>query len=93
MIKVEGHDLWRGGQKIGYVSGNHIYSHTGQKIGYASGNHFYDHEGKKLGYVEGDFIYDVTGKQKMRIEDNHQHVEGGELTDAERAAVQFLLGD
>ena len=93
MINVMGHDLWRAGKKVGYVSGDYIYSHEGKKLGYASGNHIFDVTGRKLGYLEGDFIYDITGTQKMRIEDNRQHVEGGELSDLMRAAVRFLLGD
>lgn len=93
MITVKGRDLWRAGKKIGYVSGDHIYSHTGEKLGYVSGNHIYDRDNRKLGYLEGDFIRDVTGTQKMRIEDNHSHVEGGEISDTHRAAIRFLLGD
>ncbi len=94
MIDVRGNDLWRGGQKIGYVQGNNIFSHTGQKLGYVSGNHVYNaQDNRKLAYLEGDFIHDAQSNQKMRIEDSHQHVSGGELSDTHRAAVQMLLGD
>ena len=93
MIKIIGNDIMRGGQKIGYFSSNDVYSHEGKKLGYFEGNHIYNREGKKLGYLEGDFIYDMTGTRHWRIEDNHAHVEGGELSDVQRAAVRFLLGD
>lgn len=93
MIKIIGNDIMRGGEKIGYFSGNDIYSYEGKKLGYFEGNDIFDYENRKLGYLEGDFIHYINGEQKIRIEDNRQHVSGGELSDIQRAAVRFLLGD
>lgn len=94
MVNVIGNDIWRGGKKIGYINGNDIWSHDNKKLGYVSGNHVYSAaNNRKLLYLEGDFIKDPNGNEKMRIEDNHEHVIGGEISDVHRAAVRELLGD
>ena len=99
MIQVHGNELWRGGQKIGFVQGNKIFSHNPdgsfKEAGYVSDNHVYNaHDNRKMAYLEGDYVYDaLKPANKVRIEDNHQHVQGGEISDAHRAAVRMLLGD
>ncbi len=93
MINVSGHDLFRGGQKIGYIQNNDIFSHDGKKVGFVDGSHVFNRDGHKLAYLEGDYIYHTQDSQKIRIEDNHQHVSGGAISDTQRAAVRVLLGD
>lgn len=92
MINIVGNEIMRGGQRIGYLRGNDVFSHEGRKLGYVEGSRVFNYDGKKLGYLEGDFLNTADGKQ-IRIEDNHQHVSGGSISDAERAAVRLLLGD
>jgi hypothetical protein len=93
MIQIRGTDIYRAGQKIGYVEGNHIFSHEGKKLGFVEGNHIYNSNNQKLGYLEGDKIYDSTGKQHISIEANQQLIQGGEYSDTQRAAIRFLLGE
>lgn len=93
MINVSGKDLFRGGQKIGYIQGNDIFSHEGKKLGFVEGNHVFNHDGKKLAYLEGDYVHHTADSKKIRVEDNHQHVNGGAISDAQRAAARVLLGD
>ncbi len=93
MIKVQGHDFWRGGMKIGYIVSNYIYDHDGTKLGYSSGNNVYDMSGRKLAFLDGNYIYFVNDSHKMRIEDNEENVVGGDLTNVEKAAASILLGE
>lgn len=93
MINVSGKDLFRGGQKIGYIQGNDIFSHDGKKLGYVDSKHVFSRDGQKLAYLEGDYVYHTQDSKKMRIEDNHQHVNGGAISDVQRAAARVLLGD
>ncbi|MDO8504331.1 MAG: hypothetical protein Q7S36_00560 [Candidatus Liptonbacteria bacterium] len=94
MIDVRGNELWRGGQKIGYISDNDIFSNEGKKLGYVSGNAVYNaHDNKKLAYLQGNFVYDPVSGKKIEIEENREHVVGGQLSDVYRAAVRMFLGD
>ena len=92
MIRVSGHELTRGGQKIGSIQGDYIYSYEGHKLGSVQGTHVFDVSGNKLAWLEGDYIRTTSGKS-IRIEDNHEHVNGGEISDIQRAAIRILLGD
>ncbi len=92
MIKVIGNDFMRGGEKIGWIEGDHIFDHTGRKLGYASGNNIYDIGGMKIGWIEGDYLF-APGNKKIRLDEVHAEIQGGVLTEAQRAAVRVLLGD
>ena len=92
MIKIVGNNIWRGGEKIGWLQDDNVYSHENRKIGYFSDNDIYNQEGRKVGYIEGDYIKTVDGKE-IRLEDNREHVVGGSISDLARAAIRLLLGD
>ena len=93
MIKVIGNDFWRGGQKVGFLSGDHIIDHEGTKIGNIMGDHIYDKHGNKVAFIEGDYIYIINPSRKIRIEDNNQEVFGGTLTSIQKAAARVLFGE
>lgn len=93
MITVNGREFFRGGTKIGYIGDNHIFDHSGEKIGFCSSDHIYDEDGHKVAYIEGDYIYLSNSSRKIRLEDNEKNVEGGNLSNIERATVRVLLGD
>lgn len=93
MIKVIDDKLWRGGEKIGWLDENRIYDHEGRKLGYFEGESIYNVDGHKIGYIEGDEIHSTTDDRVIRLEDNHEHVSGGEISDVARAAIRLLLGD
>ena len=93
MIKVEGRNLWRGGVKIGFIEGGHVFDHAGNKIGFYTGDLIYDQSGRKIAFLEGDYIFFNDGSPKIRIENNNEDVVGGSLSNVEKAAVRILLGE
>ncbi|MDE2001794.1 MAG: hypothetical protein KGI60_04505 [Patescibacteria group bacterium] len=92
MIKVIGHDLWRGGQKIGWAEENHVFAHDGKKLGYFSENHVFDVTGRKLAYVEGDHLY-ADGSSRVSLETINENIVGGVLPEMAKCAIYVLLGD
>lgn len=93
MIKIIGNNIWRGGEKVGWLQGDYVYSHDGRKLGYSEGSNVYNMSGHKIGYIEGDEIHSTADDRVTRLEDNHGHVVGGEISDVARAAIRLLLGD
>ena len=93
MIRVDGHTFWRGGDKIGFIDGDHIKNHEGDKVGYVQGNYIYDIKGHKLAYMEADHICFLNSPHKIRIEDNDKEISGGDLSNIQKAAVRVLLGE
>jgi len=93
MIRVNGHELWRGGEKIGYVYDNFIKNHEGDKLGYFQGEFIYDINGHKEAYVQGDFLCFLNSSGKLRLEDINKDIAGGDLNNMQQAAVRVLLGE
>ncbi len=93
MIHVEGHEFFRGGEKIGYLMDGWIHSHDGRKLGYVEGHSVYDHNGRKVAWLDGNHIYLTDHNEHWSIDENHRHVEGGDLPDTLRAAARIFLGD
>jgi hypothetical protein len=93
MIKVVGAELWRGGEKIGWVEGQHIRAHDGKKLGYFEGNLIYGEDGRKLAYVEGDHLISYGSNSKISLEQVSEGIEGGVLSEGAKCAVYVLLGD
>jgi len=92
MIKIEGNDIRRGGEKIGWIEENDMFNEDGKKVGYWSSNDIYDGNGRKLGYIEGNYCYASDGN-KFELDDIRKEITGGSLSDLERAAVRLLLGN
>ena len=92
MLRVNGKQVLRGSEKIGWVDDQHVYAHNGEKVGYFEGNNIYTHDGKRVGYIEDHYIKTSDGKS-IRLDDNRRHISGGALSDHERAAIRLLLGE
>ncbi len=92
MIKIMGKDLWREGEKIGYVEGHHVYNHEGHRLGYFTDHHVWNMRDDKLAYVEDDHLYAEEGDSKTSLEDVAQDVQGGVLPIIEKCAIYILLG-
>ncbi len=94
MIKILGHDLWRGGQKTGWIEGGHIRAHDGKRLGYFYGNHIYGEDGRKLAYLEGDYLYSyaATG-EKISLEKVSESIVGGVVPEMCKCAIYVLLGN
>ena len=93
MIKIVDNDIYRDGQKVGWLEGSHVYDKSGKKLGRVDGNDIYDHSGNKKAYVEGRHIELQNDSKRISIDDNRKHVTGGTHSDTTRAAVRILMGD
>lgn len=94
MIKINGHELWRGGEKIGWIEENHIIAHGGKKMGFYSGNHIYGSDGGKLAFVEGNHLYSGSGMdEKIDLEKVNESIVGGVVPEICKCAVYVLLGN
>lgn len=93
MVNIQGNKIYRAGREIGYIEGNHIWS-EGKRVAYVEGNHVYSAaNNQKLYSLEGDKVYDARSPNKnVPIESVTEQVQGGECSDAHRAAIHFLLG-
>ncbi|HUZ92879.1 MAG TPA: hypothetical protein VNG29_02675 [Candidatus Paceibacterota bacterium] len=92
MLKFIGRDIWRGGEKVGWVEENHIYAHDGKKLGYFEGNYVYDaNSGQKIAYIEGDYLISEGGNQKIPLDKVSEEIVGGVLPEIGKCAVYVLL--
>ena len=92
MIHIEGHAIWKDGEKIGYIEGEKIYSREARKLGWISKNHIYNYHGKKVAWVEKNHIEMEDGK-RIELDDIHEYVEGGAISDVLRTAVYLFLNN
>ncbi len=92
MIYLEGHEIMRNGEKIGYLEGERIYSRDARKLGWVDGDHIYDHEGRKIAWIEGGHA-ETAGGRIIELDDIHKHVKRGAISDTLRTAIYLFLGD
>ena len=90
-----GKEIWRGGEKIGWVEDHHIRAHDAKKLGYFEGNFVYNEDGHKLAYIEGDHLISYGGEHesKIALEKVSEGIEGGVLPEIGKCAIYVLLGD
>ena len=95
MLKIRENDIYRGGEKIGYIRRNDLFDRDGDKLGYwsESAGDIFDRSGKKIGYTEGNHLKDAHGGTVAKLSDIHAHISGGSYDDLVRAAIRMLLGD
>jgi hypothetical protein len=95
MIKIVGNEIWRGGEKIGWIEDAvHVRAHDGTKMGHFEDKFIYDKEGKKAAYIEGDFLFAEGGnaETKIPLDKVAEDIVGGVIPDGVRAAIYVLLG-
>ena len=92
MLNFIDHKIMRGGQKVGWVDNDHVFDEHGVKLGYFDHNGIYDHGARKIARIEGNHIFTLDGNRR-RLDDSHNHVSGGSISDLERAAIWLLIGD
>ena len=95
MIKILGNDLWRNGEKIGWIEGDHVRDRDGKKLGYFQDRFVYDMSGHKLAWIEEDYLVSQgSGSEaKLRLDQVAEEIEGGVLPELGKCAVYVLLGD
>ena len=93
MVKIIGNDVWRGGEKIGFIEGNYIRTHDGKRIGYFEGNFVYNEGGTKTAYIEEDHLVSYGGNSRIPLDKVNESIEGGVLPEIGKCAVYVLLGN
>ena len=93
MIKIIRNDIFRNGEKIGYIKENDIIELNGKKLGYYVGDDIYDYYRKKIGYLENGYIKYQNGDRKISILENKSRISGESISDVCRAAIRLLFGD
>lgn len=92
MIKIEGNDIWRAGEKIGWVDGSHIRAHDGKRLGYFEGSHVYNILGQRVAYVDGDHLFsEGSNEGKIPLEKINEEIVGGVLPEIGKCAIYVLL--
>ncbi len=92
MIKIEGHRVWRGGDKIGYVEGNHLYNEDGERVGYWSGDSLYDMKGDRLLRVRENRVIDRNGEEH-HLDDLIEDIPSASMPELARLAIKTFFGD
>ncbi|MDR3558699.1 MAG: hypothetical protein P4L61_04145 [Candidatus Pacebacteria bacterium] len=91
MIQVEKNEIMRGGIKIGYIQGDHIFDRNNKKLANFSDKEAFDESGTKIARIDGEYVYFLKSNMKVRLEDNNKLV-AGIVSDACRAAIRLMLG-
>ncbi len=92
MLKIVNSDIYRGSTKIGYIKDNDLFDSRGSKVGYFSDNDIYGRNGMKIGFIESNELIASDGR-KVRVDEVRRKIEGGSISDTERAAIYLLIGD
>ncbi len=93
MLKITGNDIWRSGQRVGWVEGNYIRDHNGKKLGYFEENFVRGMDGHKLAYVEGDYLYSESSSgAKVSLDKINESIEGSMLPEVGKCAVYMFIG-
>jgi hypothetical protein len=93
MMKIFDNKIWRDGQKIGWIDGNHVRTDQGnQKLGYFENNFIYNMEGHKVAYVYENELRFENGGTAVPLEHINEEIEGA-VPLLEKCAVHVLLQD
>ena len=95
MIKIIGNEVWRSGQKIGWVDDDHVRDRDGKKLGYFQDRFIYDMGGHKLAWIEEDYLVSQGSgdEAKIRLDQVAENIEGGVMSELAKCAIYVLLGD
>ncbi len=93
MVKIVGNDVWRNGEKIGFIDGTHVRTHDGKRIGYFEGNYVYNEDGDRTAYIEEDHLVSYGGGARIPLDKVNESIEGGVLPEIGKCAIYVLLGN
>jgi hypothetical protein len=92
-MKIFENKIWRDGQKIGWIDGNHIRTEPdSQKLGYFENNFIYNMEGRKVAYLYENELRFENGSSAIPLEKINEEIEGA-VPLLEKCAVHVLLQD
>jgi hypothetical protein len=91
LMKIYDKKIWRDGQKIGWIDGEHIRLDTdGRKLGYFENGFVYNEEGHKVAYIFENELRFENGQLAIPLERINEEIEGTASL-LEKCAVQVLL--
>ena len=92
-MKIFDNKIWRNGQKIGWIDGNHIRTEVdNRKLGYFENNFVYNMEGRKVAYLYENELKFENGSASIPLEHINEEIEGA-VPLLEKCAVHVLLQD
>jgi hypothetical protein len=92
-MKIFENKIWRDGQKIAWIDGNHVRADdNNRKLGYFENNFIYNMEGRKIAYVYENELRFENGGAAVPLERINQEIEGA-VPLLEKCAVHVLLQD
>jgi len=92
LMKIYDNKIWRDGEKIGWIDGNHIRNHDDQKLGYFQDNFIYNMEGRKVAYILENELKFENGNESIQLEHINSEIEGTAPL-LEKCAVHVLMED
>jgi hypothetical protein len=93
MLKISGHEIWRDGERVGYVDGDHIRDHAYKMLGYFSGDHVFNAGGHKIAYLEGNHLLSESSPStKVHVDEINRSITGSMLPEIGRCAIYMLIG-
>ena len=92
MLKIIGYEIWRNGQRAGYVDGDKIRGHDNRILGYFTSDHVYNAEGRKFAFIEGDWLSTGVSSARVPLDKVNESIEGGALPEIGKCAVYLLIG-
>jgi 4-fold beta-flower domain-containing protein len=96
MVKLIGNYVWRGGEKVGWIDGNHVRDSADKRLGYFEDRFVYDMNGHRIAHIDQDYLVSEGGmmsEAKIRLDEIAENVQGGVIPEIGRCAVYILLGD
>jgi hypothetical protein len=92
-MKIYDNKIWRNGQKIAWIDGDHIRTEAdGRKLGYFENNFIYNMDGRKIAYIYENELRFENDASPVLLEKINEEIEGTAPL-LEKCAVHVLLED
>jgi hypothetical protein len=90
-MKIFENKIWKDGQKIGWIDGNHVRTEAdSRKLGYFENNFIYNIDGRKVAYVFENELRFENGGASVSLEEINAEIEGVAPL-IEKCAVHVLM--
>jgi hypothetical protein len=91
-MKIFDNKIWRDGEKIGWLDGEHVRNHEDQKLGYFQNGIIYNEAGHKVAYIFENELKLQDGGASIQLEHINHEIEGTAPM-IEKCAVHVLMED
>ena len=75
-MKIIDGKIWRDGQKIGRLDGEHVRDSNDDKLGYFENNIIYNNDARKVAYIEENYLNFENSMPKISLEHINLEIEG-----------------